>query len=1043
MGPLWQAAGLAFRPAAIPTLATALAALSLGAAVVRRERFSRVSLLFLLVPLTIAMWLCCFSLMFCSQDEGTALAWARAAYLGIPFIPAAIYSFTVAATGTGRKRRPVVAAIWLVSALASAVFVGTRAFLEGLYRYPWGFYPRFTRLGLAYVAFFVAVLLLSLHEHWIDSKAAETERHRSRSRSYLLAFFVGSLGSVDYLPAYGVFVYPIGFLPVLAFIALTARAVRRHRLADITPSLAAPQILATMADPLVVCDAEDHVRLVNPAACRLLGYEERQVLGMPVESLVIGDGLREALRGRPARLEEAALRAADGARVDVSLSIAPFQEDGLHAGAVLIARDVRERKAAESALRHSEARFRALAESEAAAVFVLEGEGLRYVNPALEALAGRKAAELLTMKFWDLAHPDGRPGFRDTGLLAQRPGSPPARFELKLLARRGEPRWVDLTLTPVEIEGRPSAMATAFDITERKLTDDALRESERRLREILDNMQLVAVLLDLEGSITYCNDYLLELLGCVEDEVVGHDWFSSFVPEEGREAARRAFRENVVRGQIEAHAQTEILTKAGDRRLISWSNTVLRDAEGRVLGAASIGADVTDRSRAEERLRHGAFHDALTGLPNRALFMDRLATCLARFRRRPQYRFAALFLDIDRFKGINDSFGHLTGDKLLVEIARRLESCLRPGDSVARLGGDEFAVLVDDMADDEVPKRVAERIQETLNAPFELAGREVFLTASIGIAPHKPRYQGPEDFLRDADTAMHHAKTRGRASHQVFDTTMHKQAVGLLQIENDLHRAVEREELSVHYQPIVATRTGTIAGFEALVRWERPGQGFVPPGDFIRIAEETGLIIPLGTWVLDRACRQVRAWQEQTIPAGAPLMVSVNLSARQFAQPDLVARVGAIVEETRLEPGSLKLEVTESVLMQDPEVAAAMLAELAMRRVRICIDDFGTGYSSLSYLLRFPASTLKIDRSFVTDMSAGSQHSEMVRTIVVLAHNLGMDVIAEGVESAEQVRHLRALDCDYMQGYLLSRPVDAAAAEELLKGAPLLLERAR
>src|SRR6185369_5839239 len=317
---------------------------------------------------------------------------------------------------------------------------------------------------------------------------------------------------------------------------------------------------------------------VNPAACRLLGYEERQVLGMPVESLVIGDGLREVLRGRPARLEEAALRAADGARVDVSLSIAPFQEDGLHAGAVLIARDVRERKAAESALRHSEARFRALAESEAAAVFVLEGEGLRYVNPALEALAGRKAAELLTMKFWDLAHPDGRPGFRDTGLLAQRPGSPPARFELKLLARRGEPRWVDLTLTPVEIEGRPSAMATAFDITERKLTDDALRESERRLREILDNMQLVAVLLDLEGSITYCNDYLLELLGCVEDEVVGHDWFSSFVPEEGREAARRAFRENVVRGQIEAHAQTEILTKAGDRRLISWSNTVLRDA---------------------------------------------------------------------------------------------------------------------------------------------------------------------------------------------------------------------------------------------------------------------------------------------------------------------------------------------------------------------------------------------------------------------------------------------------------------------------------
>jgi Amt family ammonium transporter len=1040
-GALLDPGSYALQPAALPTLGTALAALLLGAAVVRRERFSRVSLLFLLIPLTIAIWLVCFSLMFLSHDYGVALAWARTAYLGIPFIPAAIYSFTVSATGTAARRRPVTAAVWALSALASALFVGSGAFLEGLYRYRWGHYPRFSNLGLVYIAFFVAVLLLSLYEHWIDSKAAESERHRRRSRSYLAAFFMGSLGSVDYLPAYGIAVYPVGFLPVLAFIALTARTVRRHRLVDITPSLAAPQILATMADPLVVCDADDTVRLVNPAACRLLGYEERHLLGTPVTSLVIAEGLRESLRGRPSQLEEAGLRARDGTRVDVSLSVAPVDEAGLHAGAVLIARDIRERKASEGALRASEARFRALAEGEGAAVFVLEGEGLRYVNPALEALTGHKGPELLSMRFWDLAHPDGRQLFRERGLLGQSPGSPPSRFELKLVTRHGDARWVDLTVTPLEIEGRSSAMATAFDITERKLTEDALRESERRLREMLDNMQLVAVLLDLEGVVTYCNEYLLELLGCTEDEVVGHDWFAGFVPEDARDPARRAFHDQVGRGTIEAHEQGELLTRAGDRRLIAWSNTPLRDAAGRVVGTASIGADVTDRTRAEERLRHGAFHDALTGLPNRALFMDRLANCLARARRRPQYRFAALFLDIDRFKGINDSFGHLTGDKLLIEVGRRLESCLRPGDSVARLGGDEFAVLVDDMADAEVPNRVAERIQSTLSSPFEVAGREVFLTASIGIAPHKPRYQGPEDFLRDADTAMHHAKTRGRAHHQVFDTTMHSRAVGQLQIENDLHRAVEREELAVHYQPIVSLSTGTIAGFEALVRWERPGQGFVPPADFIRIAEETGLIIPLGMWVLSRACRQVRAWQEATIPAGAPLMVSVNLSARQFAQPDLVAKVGAIVDETRLEPESLKLEVTESVLMQDPEVAAAMLAELAARRVRVCIDDFGTGYSSLSYLLRFPATTLKIDRSFVTDMSAGSQHSEMVRTIVVLAHNLGMDVIAEGIETAEQVRHLRALGCDYMQGYLLSRPVDAAGAEELLKGAPLPLGR--
>ena len=1027
--------------AAVPTLATALAALLLGGAVVRRERFSRVSLLFLLIPLAIAVWLTCFSVMFGASDYRSALAWARSAYLGIAFIPAAIYTFTVAATGAAHRRRWATAALWIVSSVAAALFLGSNAFLDGLYRFPWGYYPRFTRLGLAYVGFFVAALLASLYEHWIDARAADTERHRARSRAYLAAFFVGSLGSVDYLPAYGVHVYPIGFLPVLAFIAFTARTVRRHRLVDITPSLAAPQILATMADPLLVCDADDNVGLVNQALCSLLGYEERDLVGRPVDSLVTAEGLKQALRGRPVRLEEAVLWSRGASRIDVSLSVAPVQEAGLHVGAVLIARDVREGKAAEAALRQSEARFRALAESEAAAVFILEGDHLRYVNPALEALTGRKGAELLAMKFWELAHPDGRPFFRERGLLGQRPGSAPARFELKLLAQRGEPRWVDLTVAPVEIEGRPSAMATAFDITERKLTDDALRESERRLREILDNMQLIAVLLDLEGTVTYCNEYLLDLLGCTQDDVVGHDWFASFAPEDERDAAGRAYREKVGKGQVAAHEPAELVTRAGDRRLISWSHTVLRDAEGKVVGSASIGADVTDRSRAEERLRHGAFHDALTGLPNRALFMDRLANCLARARRRPQYRFAALFLDIDRFKGVNDSLGHLTGDKLLVEIGRRLESCLRPGDSVARLGGDEFAVLVDDMADPDVPNRVADRIQQTLSAPFELAGREVFVTASIGIALHKPRYQGPEDFLRDADTAMHHAKTRGRATHQVFDTTMHSRAVGLLQIENDLHRAVEREELSVHYQAIVSLQTGTVAGFEALVRWERPGVGSVPPADFIRIAEETGLIIPMGTWVLREACRQVRKWQEQTIPAELPLMVSVNLSARQFAQKDLVDEVGRIVEETALEPGSLKLEVTESVLMQDPEVAASMLVELAARRVRVCIDDFGTGYSSLSYLLRFPASTLKIDRSFVTDMSVGSQHSEMVRTIVVLAHNLGMDVIAEGVERSDQVRHLQALGCDYMQGYLLSKPVDAAGAEELLKGAPLSLRR--
>jgi diguanylate cyclase (GGDEF)-like protein/PAS domain S-box-containing protein len=559
---------------------------------------------------------------------------------------------------------------------------------------------------------------------------------------------------------------------------------------------------------------------------------------------------------------------------------------------------------------------------------------------------------------------------------------------------------------------------------------------ERNVREVLGNSQVVAVFLDARGTVAWCNKYLLSLLGEPEAAVVGQPWLEKFVPADQR--ARRALFLDKAGSGAAFREQGEVIGRGGDRRLIEWDTTVIPDRGG-AHGTVSIGVDITDRKRTEDRLRHGAMLDALTGLPNRNLFMDRLAGCMARAKRRPQYRFAALFMDVDRFKVINDGLGHQAGDALLIEVGRRLAKCLRPGDSVARLGGDEFAILVDDMPDSEVPSLVAARIQSSLAVPFQIAGREVFLTASIGTALNKPRYEGPEDFMRDADTAMHHAKALGKARHEVFDTSMHTRALVLAQLENDLHGAVEREELSLHYQPILSLKTDAVVGFEALVRWERPGRGFVPPIDFVRIAEETGLIVPLGAWVLKEACRQLRAWQDEVVTVGEPLMVSVNLSARQFAQGDLVAQVSKTVQDSGVAPGSLKLEVTESILMQEPETAAAMLAELRTQGVRICIDDFGTGYSSLSYLLRLPAHTLKIDRSFVSDLATGIQHAEMVRTIIVLARNLGMDVIAEGVETEAQMTRLRAMECDFVQGYLVSRPMDATRAHALLRGEPLTL----
>lgn len=578
-------------------------------------------------------------------------------------------------------------------------------------------------------------------------------------------------------------------------------------------------------------------------------------------------------------------------------------------------------------------------------------------------------------------------------------------------------------------------------------TDDAARASDERhraifervsLREILDNMQLVSVFLDAESRVIYCNKHLRDLLGCTESEVVGQDWFERFVPEDQRKAARESFLGGTERGAIATRGQSPILTGSGERRLISWSTSVLHAAEGSAVGTASIGADVTDLKHAEERLRHGALYDDLTGLPNRSLFTDRVAGCIARAKLRPEFRFAALFLDIDRFKLVNNSLGHGTGDKLLIEVGQRLDKCLRPADFLARLGGDEFAILIDDMSDAQFPARVAGRIQAALAAPFQTGEREVYLTAGIGIALSKPRYQGPEDFMRDADTAMNHAKAQGKARHEVFETAMHARAMVLLEIENDLRRAVEREELSVHYQPIYSMKTGAVAGFEALARWERAGRGFVPPADFVRIAEEAGLIVPLGAFVLREACRQVRAWQVGIAATNPPLRLSVNLSAKQFAEPDLVALVTRTMRDTGLEPGSLSLEVTESVLMEEPEAAAATLAELRSQQVRICIDDFGTGYSSLSYLLRFPVQTLKIDRSFVSELSRDRRHAEMVKTIVVLARNLGMDVVAEGVETEDQMAQLAAMECDYVQGFLLSKPLNPQAAEQLLRTNPRL-----
>src|SRR5829696_1483844 len=432
-----------------------------------------------------------------------------------------------------------------------------------------------------------------------------------------------------------------------------------------------------------------------------------------------------------------------------------------------------------------------------------------------------------------------------------------------------------------------------------------------------------------------------------------------------------------------------------------------------------------------EHFRAAALHDALTGLPNRTLLMNHLKLAVEHAKRRPDYRFAALFLDLDRFKVINDSLGHLAGDQLLVQLARRLEECIRGTDTVARLGGDEFAILLSDIEGYADAARVAERIQEELARPFHLGGHEVYTSASIGITLSETGYQEPEAILRDADTVMYRAKANGKARHELFDEAMHARAVALLRTETDLRRAVERDEFRVVYQPILSLRTGEVAGFEALVRWHHPERGVVSPAEFLPVAEETGLLVEIGRRVLREACRQLSEWRAGGLVRPAHY-VSVNLSGKQFAQAGLAASVAEALADAALDPRCLRLEITESVVMSDAEAACATLGGLRAQGLGISIDDFGTGYSSLSYLHRFPVDTLKVDRSFIGRMGEGDENGELVRTIITLARNLGMQVVAEGVETARQGDLLRGLGCEYAQGYFFSRPLDPDAAARWL-----------
>ena len=448
--------------------------------------------------------------------------------------------------------------------------------------------------------------------------------------------------------------------------------------------------------------------------------------------------------------------------------------------------------------------------------------------------------------------------------------------------------------------------------------------------------------------------------------------------------------------------------------------------------ALFVGIDISERKQAERKLLRDAFYDRLTDLPNRALLTERLERAIEYSRRRESYLFAVLFLDFDGFKNINDSLGHTVGDKVLKTVARRLEGMIRGSDTVARLGGDEYVLLLDDIDDLSAATHIAERIHRAMMVPFVVEGQEVFLTVSIGITINSSAYNHTEEILRDADLAMYRAKASGRNRYEVFDRKMHDAAMQRLQMETDLHHSLENADFLLHFQPIVSFADGRVNAFEALVRWHRPRAGFTSPGEFIGLAEETGLIVQLDRWILKRSCEQMKSWIETFGAHQCPAAISVNLSSRHFAYPDLVEFVAQTLADSGLAPHNLHLEITESAIMENIESVAILLRGLERLGVAVGLDDFGTGYSSLSYLHKLPLHTLKIDRSFAHSAGEDRQNWQIVRSIVMLAHGLGMKVVAEGIETEEQRAQLADMNCDYAQGYYFSKPFDAPSATELI-----------
>jgi diguanylate cyclase (GGDEF)-like protein/PAS domain S-box-containing protein len=1003
-----------FSPYAIPPAVTAGVVMLCAVFIMRR--FSRSSVAMLGLAIAAVAWQAASVLMYLAADGPTALIWAKVVGAAVALIAPAMYQFAASVQPVAGRRRIFSALAWLIALQIAVVSIATASLVADVQRYWWGFYPTFTPAGRVVYPLFLGVLTIASLLEFFRAYRASHGAERKRIRLLAIALGVAALAAVDVSPMYGLGTYPFGWAAVLVGTAVAIYAVTKHGMLSISPSLAAAEIIKTMRDLLLVSDGDGRIRFANNAACTFLGYTSEDIIGRQLEELLVPSAGSEAALQGWVRDREYIFRTKMGQPIELTLSHSPVTHRGEVTGAVIIGRDLRERKRYEWEARRAVTLLQSTLDSTADGILVIAQDG-RVLT------WNQRFADMWGIPTELMEHDEDRTLI---GQLVEQL-SDPAEFLRSMEALRAHPEVESVHLLEFK-DGRrleqysigrylddvPLRVWSFRDVTARLAAENALRDSEARYRLLFEQNAAGVCLATADGRIIECNATFADMVGYGVDELKQNHLRDVFERPSGVEDIQLQLAETpTVRG-----LEIEMKRPDGVRVSVLANVSLLGGGDRAVVHMTAV--DISDRKRAEEQVEFQAYHDALTQLPNRRLFVERLELNLLTAKR-ARGNVAVLFIDLDRFKTINDTLGHTVADGLLLEIAHRLRSCVRQTDTVARYGGDEFTVILPDLHQPEDAAQVAEKILERVAEPVIVGATAIEVSVSIGIAVFPYDGNDIDTLLRNADDAMYRAKQAGRNTYQLCTEQMKTRALERLSMQSRLRKAMSEDELVLAYQPQVALSTGAVVGAEAVIRWKDPARGIVEAGDFIPIAEETRLIVPLGEWALYAACRQLRRWCD----AGLSLRMAVNISARQFQQRDLAAVVRRAIEEFGINPALLELEIRETTAMRDVDLTVELLNLLREVGVSVALDDFGSAYSSLGSLRVLPINAVKMDHRLVESVGGAEGDASIVAAVIGVSRGLGLRVAADGVATREQFNLLKAGGCHDAQGSYVSAALDA------------------